>query len=127
MYLDTDVIVALVKKNDWLKPMVEIEKIKDPKTSVLTLVEGELVLDREYRRKYATQLTKKIRSLGIDMLPVTQAVIERSSSLLACHGSIGVFDSVHAAICLLQNCEILSTDHIYDRIPGVKRIDPRSL
>ena len=53
MYLDTDIILAIVKPSDWLKDVVErkIKVLSDPKTSVFTLVEAEIVLNREASRE----------------------------------------------------------------------------
>ena len=51
MYLDTDIILALIKKDDWLRPYVDMKKIKNPTTSVLTVIECKLVISREYGRE----------------------------------------------------------------------------
>ena len=53
MYLDTDIILAIVKPSDWLKDVVErkIKVLSDMKTSVFTLVEAEIVLNREASRE----------------------------------------------------------------------------
>jgi len=60
VYLDTDIILAIVKPSDWLKDVVE-RKISDPKTSVFTLVEAEIVLNREASRELAVSVLDKVK------------------------------------------------------------------
>jgi predicted nucleic acid-binding protein len=40
-----------------------------------------------------------------------------------------IFDAYHAATCLLYDKDkvIISTDHVYDKIPGIKRVDPNDI
>jgi len=50
-------------------------------------------------------------------------------SLVTTFGLSSIFDSYHAATCLLEDPEhkMVSTDDAYDRIPRITRIDPRKL
>ena len=50
-------------------------------------------------------------------------------SLVTTYGLSSIFDSYHAATCLLEDPErkMVSTDDAYDRIPRITRIDPRKL
>jgi len=38
MFLDTDVVLAIVKKSDWLAKEIDISKLKSPVTSSLVVV-----------------------------------------------------------------------------------------
>ena len=53
MYLDTDIILAIVKPADWLKDVVasKLKMLSDLKTSVFTIVEAQIVLNRETTRE----------------------------------------------------------------------------
>ncbi len=50
-------------------------------------------------------------------------------SLITTYGLSSAFDSYHAAACLLKDPEhaIVSMHDVYDKIPRIKRIDPRKL
>jgi len=50
-------------------------------------------------------------------------------ALMSQYNITSIFDAYHAATCLLYDKEkvIITTDHIYDKIPGIKRIDPKDL
>ena len=39
---------------------------------------------------------------------------------------INPFDAYHAATAITEDKTILSTEHVYDRIKGVTRIDPET-
>ena len=45
------------------------------------------------------------------------------------YGISSVFDSYYAATCLLydEDKTVISTDHVFDKVPGIKRADPRDL
>ena len=46
------------------------------------------------------------------------------------HGLTSFFDAVYAATALTDEVPdgvIVSTDTVYDRIPGIKRLDPREM
>lgn len=128
MYLDTDIILALVKKEDWLKKYVDFKKIKDPKTSVFTIIESELVLEREYSRDSSLLVLDKIKSsMKITLLPLTELLLKKSNELLGKYPSLNIFDSVHAAFSIIHKEKLLSTDTIFNEVEEVENIDPRNL
>lgn len=122
MYLDTDVLLTLLKDKDWLKQYVDPKRVQGCTTSVLNLLEARLVLLREEGK--VGDVLKKTKAMKIKMLPVDEEQLETSELLLHTHKNLGIFDSMHAAICLIKKEKIFSTDHIYDEI-GLQRIDPR--
>lgn len=129
MYLDTDIILALIKPEDWLKAYVErgLEEINEEKvTSLITVIESELVLMREYSRELALSAFEEIKKKGIKLLPISVEVIEESTKLLKKYSKLNIFDSVHLANAMLRREEILSTDSLFDEIEGIKRVDPRT-
>ena len=127
MYLDTDVILALIKEEDWLKELINFKKIKNPQTSTLTLIEVRLVLTREISRKDALDSLSKIKNLGVKIIPLDIKIVEESNNLMKKYDSLGIFDSIHAACTILKNEVIISTDTVYKEISELSSQDPRSL
>ncbi len=127
MYLDTDIILGLIKDEDWLKQYVAPARFKLAKTSTITIIEARLVLGREYSRKEAIDALGKIKKLKIKIMPLDITVIEKSQELLAAYPTLGIFDSIHAATAMNLNEQIISTDTIFTRIDGLRKIDPRDL
>ena len=71
-----------------------------------------------------------LRSIpNIEWVPTTVDTDLLAISLMSQYGISSVFDSYYAATCLLYDKDrtIISTDHVFDRVPGIKRIDPRDL
>ncbi|MDI6721576.1 MAG: PIN domain-containing protein, partial [Candidatus Aenigmarchaeota archaeon] len=126
-YLDSDILLAIVKESDWLKPKVDLRKINNPKTSVFTIIEAEIVLLREYSRKDAIEVLEKASEKGIKTVDFTNHVMKKSNEFLSRYDKLNIFDSVHAAFSFVLKEEILSTDTIFDEIKEIKRIDPRSI
>ena len=127
MYLDTDILLALAKPKDWLKPHVKINKIAEPKTSAFAVVEAEIVLEREYSRKEALDILEKIRKLGVKIENVTEVIIEKNLEFLRKFPKLTVFDSVHAAFCYVHKEKIVSTDTVYDAMQEIEKVDPRDM
>ncbi len=127
MYLDTDIILALIKDEDWLKKYVNIKKISSPKTSALNVIEARLVLLREYSRKEAINALKKINGHKIKIVEINENIINKSQELIEKYSELNMFDAVHVASVLINNEELLSTDSIFDKIKEVNKIDPRNM
>ena len=126
MYLDTDIILALTKKNDWLRPFIRPERIRKPVISSATLIEVELVVSREFGRESVKDFLNKIKKLKIKAAPVTPDIVYKGAELMEGH-NINIFDSLHAAYCAINKEKILSSDTIFDSIKEIDRIDPREL
>ena len=126
MYLDTDMILALIKKDDWLKPFVNLKKIRNPVISAAVLIELELVINREYGRDKVEEFFKEIKNLKIKSEPVTSDVIYKSAELMKKY-SMTTFDAIHASYCILNKEKILSSDTVFDSIKDIERVDPREL
>ncbi|WP_457555364.1 type II toxin-antitoxin system VapC family toxin [Candidatus Pyrohabitans sp.] len=127
MYLDTDVILSLLKERDWLKESVE-KKLREVneklKTSAITIVECQIVLIREESRSSATDVLDRIRELRVEVLPLTEEVLQLSKELLEKYPKLNIFDSLHIAHVLHEGEKIMSTDPLFDEIEGVARMDP---
>jgi len=127
VYLDTDVILSLLKERDWLKESVE-KKLREVneklKTSAITIVECQIVLIREESRSSATDVLDRIRELRVEVLPLTEEVLQLSKELLEKYPKLNIFDSLHIAHVLHEGEKIMSTDSLFDEIEGVARMDP---
>lgn len=127
MYIDSDLIFAVLKPSD--RHAFFAKSIFSSKeqvyTSVVTLLELEIVVKRglsDYLSQHILDLIyEKIPSLKI--LPLSKADFSKSLGLRI-KFSLGVFDSIHAAVALSKDKKIASTDHIFDKVSGLKRIKP---
>jgi len=127
VYLDTDCILTLVKDKDWLKKPVE-KRIKNEKklcTSVLSVVESRLILIREENIDSALSVEEKIKNMNIKLLPLDEQILKESNHLMWQFDFLGTFDALHIATAKLKKEKILSTDHIFELIPGLPVEDPR--
>jgi len=125
MYLDADLIYALIKKKDRHEELAEKILSEEGKfyTSIVTLLELEIIVKRELSDELSMEILglvkKKIPALTIKALDSN--IMQSSLNLRKKYG-LGIFDSIHAATALANDKKIASTDRIYDRIPSLKRI-----
>lgn len=127
MYLDADIIYALLKPADrhleFAKKTIATKETLY--TSTIAFVELELVVKRELNDYLARHITeavlKKIPKLKI--VPFDKKILVVSLKLQQEFG-LGIFDSFHAATALSKDKKIASTDHIFERIPKLERIIP---
>lgn len=135
MIIESDLIVAYAKKGDWLKPYADpvFEKLKQGAmaagTSAAALVELYYVLE-DFGLDKTTILSKQAEVAaikGLNIFPLTAEVLLAAQSVMRTFKVPGLFDSLYAATTLNQDKEktILSTDEVYDRVPGIRRVDPR--
>ena len=125
-YLDTDIILALTKKEDWLKAHVSLDKCAPACTSAVTILEARIVMEREYGRTEALKVSDTVKALNLTILPLTEAVLQKSQELLQNYPSLNHFDSMHVAFALLHNLTIIGTDTIFAKITGLRSKDPRA-
>jgi predicted nucleic acid-binding protein len=70
----------------------------------------------------AVNALSQIRNL--EWVPVTPELCLKASILVK-HYRLSPFDAYHAATALSHDATILSTDHSYERVTGLTRIDPQ--
>jgi predicted nucleic acid-binding protein len=136
--IETDLLYAFVKKEDWLKATANriIKMIIEGRLGIvyasreclheLYYVSREegISLDEYIARAAALTSIENLRFLEttyeIDLLALT---------LMKQYNIKSIFDAYYAATALNQvnDHTIISTDDIYDMIPGLIRIDPRKL
>jgi len=124
-------LLAVIKKDDRLKPIaVEIlEKISSGRLKGVyasTAAVQEIVFWFFNRQLYG-DLSKAVNSLThlekVEWVCVTPEVC-LTASLLINEYKVSPFDAYHAATAIFRDKTVLSTDHAYDKIKGIKRIDP---
>ncbi len=132
--IESDLLLSVIKKDDRLKTTGEgiLEKIDSGKLKGVyasTAAVQEIVF-WFYNRQLFSDLTKAVNSLthvrNIEWIAVTPEIC-LTASLLISEYNITPFDAYHAATAIFRDKTILSTDHAYDKIKGIKRIDPSDL
>lgn len=138
MMIETDILYAFVKESDRLKETADrlLWRIKEGEL-------GEVAASREalhelyyVSMKEGVKLDEYIaRAAAITSIPhlnfqpTTTEVDLLALTLMKQHGLASIFDAYHAATALNQvkDHTIISTDHVYDRIPWITRVDPNTL
>ncbi|HIH25455.1 PIN domain-containing protein [Candidatus Woesearchaeota archaeon] len=122
MYLDVDILLALIKEKDFHREYAKkIISLKEDKyTSVISLIELEIVIKREVSDILSMELDKVL----IKILPELRIVdcdneIFNKSLDLRKKFNLGIFDSIHAATSLKFDKRIASTDHMFEKVKGL--------
>jgi hypothetical protein len=127
MYVDTDVVLALLKQDDWLTPTVESADLESPKRSVVTAMEVRLVTFETWSRDRLATVCEEIAAEGVERLALTPETFDAGAQLLPAYESLNVFDAVHLGNARALDEPIVSTDTLYPRIEQVEHLDPRDL
>lgn len=125
--------MAHIKKSDRLKPASEkiLNRVASgaiPDVYAATATLQEIIFwfsNRNMLRELiqATNAIAHIRNIRwIDLSPD----ICLTTSLPIKEYDINPFDAYNAATSISEDKTILSTEHVYDRIRGIKRIDPET-
>jgi len=137
LLIETDVILAHVKERDWLKPHADtILKAADSgriklyasceALHELYYISVKLGIEME-------TLLEKIVALtsinNINWIPTTLDITLTAMTLMLEYNLNSIFDAYYAATTLLSDPDrtIISTDQIYEKIPGIKRKDPKEV
>jgi predicted nucleic acid-binding protein len=136
--IETDVLYAFVKKTDWLKPtadrlmwMIKEGELGDVSASREALHELYYV-SREEGASLDEIITRgaALTSLAhLNFLPTTTEVDLLALAIMKQYRLTSIFDAYHAATALNQvrDHTLVTTDVVYDRVPGLTRVDPRTL
>lgn len=129
MYLEADVLYSYLKPQDWLKADAERILSKETRfsTSLATVIEIEIISLRDFDANFSQAVLSRLKHLkNLKFLPIDLAILEKAVQIRRNH-NLTIFDSIHAASCLIKNLELISTDPIFDKVAGLKRADPRNL
>ncbi|RLF19406.1 MAG: VapC toxin family PIN domain ribonuclease [Thermoprotei archaeon] len=135
MLIETDIIVAHIKDDDWLKPYAKRILSKAEHGELELYASRELIHEIYYvARNLGIELNKVLEKVvaltrieNIIWVPTTLDIDLTALTLMVEYNISSIFDAYHAATALLYDPDrtIISTDRVYDRIPGLHRIDPR--
>ncbi|HIE23620.1 MAG TPA: PIN domain-containing protein [Candidatus Korarchaeota archaeon] len=59
----------------------------------------------------------------MEWIPIDSNICLVATLLMSEYG-LSPFDAYHSATAIARDKKILSTEHVYDRLKGVERIDP---
>lgn len=138
MLIETDIIYAFVKSSDQLKPIADrlMWRIKEGELGKVaasreTLHELYYTSMREgvSPDEYISRVAALTSINNLRFLPTTSEIDLLALTLMRQYRLTSIFDAYHAATTLnqVEDRTIISTDHVYDNIPGLTRLDPKTL
>jgi len=127
VYVDTDVVLAVLKANDWLSSVVDLETIDDPKTSVATCIEVQYAMQDEWDRDRRALVHELIVDQGVTLVPLRLEHVTAGSTLQLSYDRLNLFDAVHLGVATVLEEPIVSTDTLYPTIEEIEHVDPRDL
>lgn len=137
MLIETDIILAHIKESNWLKPYASVILEAATRGAIKLYASRELIHELYYVASRLgmslTTILERIIALsklnGIEWIPTTLEVDLTALTLMSEYGLTSIFDAYHAATALLYDPDkiIISTDRVYDRVPGLTRMDPQEL
>ncbi len=138
MLIESDLFIAYLKKEDWLK--LTAEKIFNAiKTNTLQDVQASTDIIHELYYVFSDTApiptilgnTANLATLeNITYIDPTREILLSALDLMTSYDLKSIFDAIYAATSLTPHVPdhtILSTEQAYDKIPGIERIDPRNL
>ena len=129
MLLDSDTFIAVIKEEDRIKhaslkilKAVERKKLKNVYASVASIQEIIFwLLNRGLKDKVLLTVSRVFEIKNLEWIPLDEKVFLTASALIEEY-ELGAFDAYIAATALLKDRVILSSDRIYDKIKGIKRV-----
>src|SRR6056297_170031 len=100
MYIDTDITMALIGLDDNLLDKVDVSKMKNTKTSIMTIFEIRDILEEMDISKDINEIFYLMKKEGIEILPLTIEVLQKSIELIEKHDGLILFDisnAIHAS------------------------------
>ena len=134
MLLDSDIFIAVIKEEDRLKhaslkilKAIERRKLRSAYVSVASIQEIIFwLLNRGLKDKVLLTVSRVFGIKNLEWIPLDKEVFLTASALIEEY-ELGAFDAYIAATALLKDRTILSSDHIYDKIKGIKRVNPEEI
>jgi predicted nucleic acid-binding protein len=129
--IESDLLLATVKKEDRLKPIARwiFSGIKSGKTSGIyaSVAAIQEIVFWFYNRALLRELTVAVNALAhlknVEWVGLTPGIC-LTASVIMDEYKVSPFDAYHTATAMARDRTILGTEHVYDRIRGIKRIDP---
>ncbi|WP_016729862.1 type II toxin-antitoxin system VapC family toxin [Saccharolobus islandicus] len=135
MMIESDILLAHIKSEDRLKAVADTILLRIARGELKVIASREVFHELYYVLKNMNlspqEILLKLGALksipNIDWVPTTVDTDLLALSLMSQYGISSIFDSYYVATCLLYDKDkiIISTDHIFDKVLGIRRIDPR--
>ncbi len=132
-FLDTNIIMYSVGGEHPLRNPCRlwIEKIRDGNLQVVSDTEVLQEILYRYislgRKEEAIEITQSLIELCEEIFPVLLEDIQFAMQLIQKGKAVGIRDAIHVATMHQNHIpKILSADHHFDDIPGIKRVDPKT-
>jgi predicted nucleic acid-binding protein len=136
--IETDMLYAHVKKDDWLKPTAEklmrriahgeFGNVAASREALheLYYVSMEEGIDLE---SYIIRMAALTSIPNLKFLDTSMEIDILAATLMKQFRLTSIFDAYYAATALnaAGDHTIVSTDEIFDNVTGIKRVDPRKL
>ncbi len=128
MLIKTDVFLAYIKEDDWLKSYAE-KLIKETSEERIKLYASREIIHELYYvvRRFSIDLTLFLGKIVVltrigNIIWVLTDIDLNALTLMIEYGIESIFDAYYAATALLRDLDraIISTDKVYDGIPGIK-------
>lgn len=138
MLLESDIFIAYLKREDWLKDtasrlLATIEEGKLGQVQVSTEVFHELYYvfsDFAPISVIAANHARLSTLRNLSFIKADAEIYLSALDLMETYSISSIFDALYAATALSNHVPdhaVASTDAVYDRIRGIKRIDVRKL
>lgn len=138
MMIEADMLYAHVKTDDWLKPTAEKLMRRIVRGEFGVVFTSREVLHELYYvsmeegvplESYISRLAALTALPNLKYLDTTSEIDLLAATLMRQFKLNSIFDAYYAATALnaVEDHTIASTDEVFDRVTGVKRIDPRNL
>ncbi len=128
MYLDTDILIALLFPDDHLHDFAleVLHHDERPYTSSLALVEIGFVFEKRMKGLPSARVLDELRTLipHLEVLPLAEPVVSQGFALRETYG-LTLFDSIHVATCLSRDAHIASSDRAFQRVQGLVVYAPK--
>lgn len=138
MMIETDMLYAYVKKEDCLKPtanrlMARIIKGEFGQVYASRETLHEIFHVSKEEGVSVDELLARIAAVtaieNLVFLDTTFTIDLLALTLIRQYGLTSIFDAYYAATALnqIEDNTIISTDTVFNTIPGIKRVDPREI
>ena len=138
MLIESDMFIAYMKREDWLKgtaakifDAIEEGRLKGIQASSEVFHEIYYVFSDYSSLDVIIGNQARLAALdNITYVDATREIYLSALDLMNTYGFTSIFDAIYAATVLTEKVPdntIISTDRVFDRISGVKRVDPREL
>ena len=136
--IEADVLYAHVKRDDWLKPAAEKLMRRIVRGDFGVVLTSREVLHELYYvsmeedvtlESYISRLAALTALPNLKYLDTTSEIDILAATLMKQFKLSSIFDAYYAATALnaVPDHTIASTDEVFDKVTGIRRVDPRTL